>query len=228
MNNTNNIKVDFTTTDNVTVKLNQTDITNLFHVVNYNSLVWQRTTWFGHRIFKCPMDMWIYQEMLFELKPDFIIETGTLFGGSAWYYAHLFDIIGKGKVITIDIDKKPDQPQHPRIEYINGSSVDMKIFNKVKKMISGAKSVMVILDSDHSMKHVYEEMQLWNKLVTVGNYMIVEDSNINGHPVLPNFGPGPMEAIDKYFETEDDFIIDSDKEKFLLTQNPRGYLKKVK
>lgn len=211
-----------------TYTLSQDDIANLFHHVYYDSKVWMDTKWFGHPILKCAMDMWVYQEMLFELKPDYIIETGTWHGGSAFYYAHLFDLIGHGKVITIDIEKREPQPQHPRIEYIVASSVDQSLFNKVKQMTAGSKSTMVILDSDHSAGHVYKEMVLWNELVTTGNYMIVEDSNINGHPVYKEFGPGPMEAINKFFESENDFVIDSTREKFFLTQNPRGYLKKVK
>ena len=87
---------------------------------------------------------------------------------------------------------------------------------------------MVILDSDHSFDHVLEEMNCYAPLVTKGSYLIVEDSNINGHPVRPNWGPGPMEAIEVFLQQNSEFISDRRCEKFLLTQNPRGYLQRVK
>jgi cephalosporin hydroxylase len=207
-------------------KLNQVDITKLFHHVYYGSQVWMDTNWMGYPILKCPLDMWIYQEIIWEMKPDFIIETGTFHGGSALYYANLFDIIGNGKVITIDIEKRNPAPNHPRIEYVIASSTDINIFNQIKEITNNSKSTMVVLDSDHSMDHVYKEMSLWNELVTVGNYLIVEDSNVNGHPVRDDFGPGPMEAINKFLVSTNQFEIDYEREKFFMTQNPKGYLKK--
>ena len=89
-------------------------------------------------------------------------------------------------------------------------------------------TLSVDLDSDHSRDHVFKEMNLWHPMVTLGSYMIVEDSNVNGYPVRPDFGPGPMEAIDDFLQTNDCFSIDVGMEKFLMTQNPRGYLKKTK
>ncbi len=203
------------------------DITRMFHMCYYNTRIWENTFWHGHQILKCPMDMWIYQEMLWKIKPDYIIETGTFKGGSALYYAHLFDLQGKGEVITIDINERPNQPEHPRIHYISGSSADPEIYNRVKDMIGEDKTVIVILDSDHSRNHVFKEMNLWHSMVSPDSYMIVEDSNVNGYPVRPDFGPGPMEAINDFLQTNDSFVIDAAMEKFLMTQNPRGYLKKT-
>jgi len=84
----------------------------------------------------------------------------------------------------------------------------------------------VILDSDHSRDHVLDELRLYAPLVTSGSYVIVEDTNINGHPVLPQFGPGPMEALDEFLRESDEFSIDDQREKFFLTFNPRGFLLK--
>lgn len=208
-------------------KSNQEIIDN-FHKFYYESGAWDNLTYFGVKMQKCPMDLAIYQEMLYELKPDLVIETGTAFGGSAFYMAHLMDVLGKGKIVSVDINFKQVRPQHPRITYMTGSSTDPKIVEEVKKLVPQNGVVMVILDSDHSMNHVLREMQMYHPLVNVGSYMIVEDTNANGHPIFQEFGPGPMEALDEFMKTNHDFVIDESREKFFLTYNPRGYLKKIK
>jgi cephalosporin hydroxylase len=210
------------------VELSAKSVSDMFHHVYYGSRVWEQTYYFGRHILKCPLDMWIYQEIFNEIKPDYLIESGTFHGGSALYYAHLFDLIGNGKVITIDIEARDGMPVHDRIEFVTASSSDADVFNSISNKIDAEKTVIVVLDSDHSMTHVYEEMKLWSNLVSIGSYMIVEDSNVNGHPVRHDFGPGPMEAIDKFLSEDDRFVIDESREKFFMTQNPRGYLKKVK
>lgn len=208
--------------------IGMSDITRMFHMCYYNSRIWENTFWHGHQILKCPMDMWIYQEMIWKIKPDYIIEAGTFHGGSALYYAHLFDLQGKGEVITIDVLERPNRPEHPRIHYLLGSSSDVAMYEQVQSMVGENKTVMVVLDSDHSRDHVLKEMNLWHPMVSLNSYMIVEDSNVNGYPVRPDFGPGPMEAIDDFFKINDMFRIDLNQEKFLMTQNPRGYLLKVR
>ena len=94
-------------------------------------------------------------------------------------------------------------------------------------MIDKQHKVMVILDSDHSEKHVARELEIYSQLVSPGCYLIVEDTNVNGHPVFPNHGPGPMEAVEKFLQARQDFTVDRDMEKFYLTFNPKGYLKKM-
>jgi len=203
-----------------------------FHQLYYDSRTggkpWRHTFWLGTRILKCPLDLWIYQEMIHELRPDVIIETGTAYGASAHYMSTLCDLVGNGRIITIDIEAQPDRPTHPRLTYILGSSSDEKIAASVKSQIAGAKTVLLILDSDHSRDHVLAELKTWADVVTPGSYCIVEDSNVNGHPADPNFGPGPMEAIDDFLARDKRFEIDAAREKFFMTFNPRGYLKRVR
>jgi cephalosporin hydroxylase len=182
-------------------------------------------SWFGHLLLKCPLDLWMYQELLVKTRPDFVVETGTWAGGSALYLAMLFDLIGHGKLITIDIEAKSDLPQHPRITYITGSSVEDRVTANVRATV-GDDRVMVILDSDHNADHVYDEMVAYSPLVKKGDYLIVEDTNINGHPAIPAFGPGPMEAVDKFLSEHPEFVIDQRCERFLMTLNPRGYLRR--
>ena len=203
---------------------------NLFHKHYYESDVWcgGNTTWLGVTSLKCPFDLWILQEILYEKRPDWIIECGTHFGGTSLFLASICDLINTGKVITIDIIDYNIQKTHPRIQYLIGSSTSEEIIEKLNRTIKKEDSVMVILDSDHSKNHVLKELQIYQSFVTKGNYLIVEDTNINGHPVLPRFGEGPMEAIEEFLASNEEFIIDRSKEKFFLTFNPQGFLKKVK
>lgn len=181
--------------------------------------------WLGREVSKLPLDAWIYQEIIWEQKPDIIVECGTDKGGSALFFASLFDLVGSGKVITIDVNDT--LVHHDRVTKIQGSSVAPETFEKAKGMAAG-KKVMVILDSDHERDHVLREMALYGELVTPGFYMVIEDSNINGHPVLPGWGAGPMEAIKKFLRTNSNFVIDKSREKFGVTFFPNGFLKKIK
>jgi len=189
---------------------------------------WMDTNWMGVRVFKCPLDAWVYQEMMWELKPDVIIECGTCLGGSALFLATLCDMMNKGRVVTIDIDPSDGKPTHPRITYLQGSSTSPQIVSKVRSSIQPSDTVLVILDSDHSREHVLNELRAYSPLVPVGSYVIVEDTNVNGHPWNPDFGPGPWEAVEDFLKETSDFVIDESREKFMMTFNPRGYLKRVK
>jgi cephalosporin hydroxylase len=184
-------------------------------------------SWFGYQLAKCPLDLWIYQELLVRTRPDFIVETGTYYGGSALYLAMLLDQIGHGRVITVDIEEKPNRPEHPRITYLSGSSIDPSIISQVAESV-GSQRAMVVLDSDHRAAHVYDEIIAYNSLVQIGDYLIVEDTNVNGHPTWPDFGSGPMEAVEKFLSQNDEFSIDRRCERLLMTLNPGGYLKRNK
>lgn len=211
----------------VTVAPVERTVTNLFHRMYYGlgSRTWRRTTWLGTPIRKCPLDLWIYQELLTRVRPDLILETGTYDGGGAHYLASICDLLGSGRVITVDISPKPDRPQHPRITYLEGSSTSPEIVSRIAKEASG--TIMVILDSDHSRDHVLDELKAYSSLVTPGSYLIVEDTNINGHPARPRWGPGPMEAVEEFLLSHSEFSVDRDCEKFFLTFNPCGYLRRV-
>lgn len=191
---------------------------------------WANTTWLGVSSEKPPSDLWVYQEIISELRPDFIIETGTRFGGSALFMATVCDAIGHGRVITIDLQPLASapscRPEHARITYLTGSSTSPETVQKVKTTVSDAPCVMVVLDSDHGMSHVSDELKLYCDIVTEGSYLIVEDTQFNGHPVAPEFGPGPWEAVEVFLKSAQEFAPDYSREKFLLTFNPRGYLRK--
>ena len=183
--------------------------------------------WMGVRALKCPFDLWVYQEILYETKPDVIVECGTNQGGASFFLASLCDLMGKGRIITIDITDFPNKPNHEKITYLHGSSTSKETEDKVKDLIKEGERVMVILDSNHRCHHVLNELRIYNKFVTEGNYLIVEDTNMNGHPVLCNYGPGPMEAVNLFMKESHDFFVDRGREKYMMTFNPKGYLKKV-
>ncbi|MGH2711243.1 MAG: CmcI family methyltransferase [Actinomycetota bacterium] len=207
-------------------------VVDAFHGYYYDSAehggTWKNTFWLGVATEKCPLDLWIYQEMLHELKPDLIVETGTRWGGSALFLASMCDLIGNGRIITIDVDVPGKRPTHDRIEYLMGSSTSAPITENVREHAESAASVLVVLDSDHSRDHVMDELRAYAPLVTTGSYVVVEDTNVNGNPVLPHFGPGPMEAVDEFLRETEDFVIDREREKLLLTFNPRGFLRRLR
>ena len=208
------------------------EIVEQFHLLFYDSRMfgktWVDTTFLGTKLEKCPFDLWVYQEILYEIKPEIIVECGTYRGGSALYLASMCDLLDHGEVITIDILERKNRPQHKRIEYILGSSTSPEVVAKVKARIQGKSPVLVILDSDHKKEHVLNELNIYGEIVTRDSYLIVEDSNINGHPVKPEFGPGPMEAVNEYMKNNSSYIVDKAKEKYFLTFNPQGYLRKLK
>lgn len=201
-------------------------VTEAFHRLYYDTAVWKDTYWLGVRTQKCPLDLWIYQEILHETRPDLILETGTAHGGSALYLASVCDLLGRGEIVTVDIYPIEDRPDHDRITYITGSSTADEVVAEIERLVTGHERVLVILDSDHSRDHVLDELRIYNRFVTPGNYLIVEDTNVNGHPAMPEHGPGPMEALDEYLAETDEFEIDAAREKFFMTFNPRGFLRK--
>ncbi len=201
-----------------------------FHILYHTDAekTWLNTNWLGVAVWKCPLDLWIYQEIIYETAPDVIIDVGTQKGGSAYFFASVFDLMKRGRVLTIDVKDLPGRPQHDRITYLLGSSTSEGILQKVQSLIRKDERVMVSLDSDHSTAHVLTELRLYSRLVTQGNYLVVEDTNLNGHPVWPKFGPGPMEALEEFLKQTPNFVPDDTRQKFGLTFNPRGYLKRVR
>lgn len=188
------------------------------HYFENHEHTWSNTYWMGVKLFKCPLDLWVYQEILFDLKPDWIIETGTKYGGSALFLAHMCDIINKGKIITIDINDEI-RARHRRVTYMKGSSTHPRIVKNVKKFVRG--TVLLILDSDHRAGHVLRELNAYND---VSSYIIVEDTALGYTVKRKGYPPGPKVAVDRFLEENSEWTIDKDKNKFMLSFNPDGYL----
>jgi cephalosporin hydroxylase len=204
---------------------NESDIVEAFHRLYYDNGVWARTDWLGVQVLKCPLDLWIYQEILHRTRPDLIVETGTYVGGSAWFLARVCDLIGTGRVVTIDHRELEGRPEHDRITYLMGFSTAAETLATVRAGIGDGERVMVILDSKHTRDHVLAELRAYAPLVSEGCYLIVEDTNVS--LVAPDYGPGPAEALEQFLAEETSFEVDRECEKFLLTFQPGGYLRKL-
>jgi len=203
----------------------------LFYLLYFDDGKW-KFKWLGVDCWQNSFDMWIKQEIIFEIKPDYIIETGTSYGGTALFYAMLLEQIGKGHVISIDIDPKLEAAQkyqafNSRCTVLKGDSTSDGIFCEISERVKGGKTI-VILDSNHSKDHVLKELKLYSPLVAVNSYIIVEDTNLNGHPIEPNFGHGPYEAVQEFLKQNNNFIADRDKERLPITFFPSGYLKRIR
>ena len=199
----------------------------LYYEVGKRGGTWKDTRWLGVVAYKSPLDLWVYQEILHEVRPQLIVETGTAHGGSALYLASICDLLGDGEVVTIDV-AEGERPAHPRISYLRGSSVSGDVVAAVRARAEGRSPVMVVLDSDHREDHVLGELRAYADLVTPGSYLIVEDTSVNGNPVEPAFGPGPMEAVRTFLREDRRFEVDRTREKLLMTFNPGGFLKRIR
>lgn len=198
-------------------------------------------SWMGRPIIQLPQDMVAMQEIIWQFKPDLIIECGIAHGGSIIYYASILELLGHGEVLGIDVDIRPhnreaieSHPMFKRISMIEGSSIDPAIAAQVAALAAG-KKVIVVLDSNHTHDHVLEELRLYAPLVTVGSYCVVMDTVVEDMPAeaFPDrpWGPGdnPKTAVWQYLKENSDFEIDRRVDnKLLLSVAPDGYLLRVK
>lgn len=205
-------------------------IVNAFHALYfYSEKTWNfsMTQWQGVPLFHTPLDLWVAQEIIYETKPDVIIETGSALGGSALFFVSVFG----GRVFSIDSQQDGMEPRitHPRIEFIKGSSLDEEIIARLKKECEG-KRVMVFLDSNHFAEHVAKELKIYSEFVSPDCYLWVHDTMLGGNPVTDPFmndDPGPMKAVKEFMQESNTFVADASREKFMITFSPNGWLKKM-
>jgi cephalosporin hydroxylase len=199
------------------------------------------TFWRGWPMVKCWLDLGEYHHIIWQTKPELIVETGTYAGGSALYFADTLRAVEQDRddtnefngaeVISIDISNEGDLPDDHRIEFIRGrSSTDLRVLEHVTARAKGRKT-MVVLDSDHSEEHVLKELRAYAPLVSVGAYLIVEDTNPDAYRQLgfaEHEGAGPARALREWQPQNHGFKVDERRERFLFSQNPGGYLKRVR
>ncbi|OBB17919.1 rhamnosyl O-methyltransferase [Mycobacteriaceae bacterium 1482268.1] len=202
-----------------------------YHKWYYGTMRQNQMTWMGIPCWKSTSDMWNYQEILWDLGPGLVVEFGTNAGGSAVFFAHLMRQTGRPfHVLSVDISHRAltDAARlDPDVTFVESSSTDPEIGKRIGQLKEAYPGpVFAILDSDHTCDHVLAEMKLLRPLLTTGDYLVVEDSNINGHPVMPGWGPGPFEAIEAYeAQYPADYSHDVKREaKFGWTFATNGYL----
>lgn len=199
-------------------------------------------SWMGVPAIQFPQDMVAMQEIIFELRPDMIIETGVAHGGSLIFYASILELIGKGKVVGVDIDIRghnrrviEGHPLKKRIDLVEGSSVSEEVFRNVSDLAKDCDVVLVSLDSNHSHSHVLKELQLYSQFVSNGSYIVVFDTVVEylspsvckGRP----WGPGnsPSTAVREFLNSHPQFLVDeSISNKLLISAAPGGYLKRIR
>ena len=198
--------------------------------------------WLGRPIIQFPQDMVAVQELIWKIKPDFIIESGIARGGSLIFYASILELLNHGKIIGVDIDIRKhnrieieNHTLFKRIKLIEGSSIDDSVIHKIKKIIKDKKKIMILLDSHHTEQHVLEELEKYSPFVRSGSYIVVfdtiiEDMKKHHSKNRPwNHGNNPKTAVSKFLKKNKRFKIDKEiQKKLLITSCPDGYLKCIK
>lgn len=199
----------------------------LSHILTIMQHRMKRSTYFGVPAQKFPLDCWVYQEIIFEIKSDVIVEVGNFYGGSTLYLAHLCDLMGAGRIIGVDVSHiaVPNVVKnHPRITLIEGDACGC--FAQVRELILENETVLVIEDSSHTYQNTLNVLRMYSSLIQPGDYFIVEDGII-GHGLPTRRGElGPYGAVERFVAENPDFEIDRGRESFLLTWNPKGYLRR--
>ena len=209
-------------------RLSRRHVYNAFHTdVILKTNNFDDVTWLGNPVWQNVLDLWALQEAIAAIKPAVLLETGTNRGGSALFYASLFELMGKGRVLTVDIEKLHSH-EHPRIDFLIGSSVGDDVLAKMREAAETADGpVMVVLDSDHSAAHVLAEMRAYGPLVTSGSMMLVQDGLIDTLLLYEGYRPGPLDAIETYLAETSDFEVDTRYDRrFLISHHPSGFLRR--
>jgi cephalosporin hydroxylase len=192
----------------------------------WRSLAWRQTKWLGATVAKLPMDLFAYQEIIHEVRPEWIIETGSGPGGRALFLASVCELLGHGRVISLD-PKDRARPTHPRITYLTGPPWAAESAEQVIALVGDDPRAMVILGSQRNARRTRQEFDMYAPLVPIGSYVVVENTIYNGHPVWPAFGPGPAEAVKGIVEQRGEFVFDLKMDKYKFSFNPGGFLKRL-
>lgn len=201
---------------------------------------WQRKifyelTWLGIPILQLAEDLLVMQELIWKLRPDVIVETGTAEGGGALFYASILEFLGKGTVLTIDTVVRDHNPEalarSNRIRFLQGSSTDDAVVAEVRRWIEPGHTVLVTLDSDHTFLHVRREMELYSPLVTPGSYLVVFDGVMEALADAPSGSPAwatdnPAAAIRDFLVQHDAFEVDPHPNRLGATYGPGGFLRR--
>jgi len=192
----------------------------------WRGLAWKETTWLGTPVEAPPTDLFVYQELLSHVRPDWIVETGTRGGGRALFLASICDLLGHGQVVSVS-DDNGDRPDHPRITYLRFPAHEPDTLARVREVTGTDARALVILGSPLGAPRIVSEFSTLSPLVPIGSYVVVENTIVNGHPVWPGYGAGPAEAVRRILSLHGGFAPDTSWEKYGLTFNPGGYLRRI-
>lgn len=196
--------------------------------------------WLGIPVIQTPEDLILMQELIFKVQPDIIIESGIAHGGSLIYYASLMELLGKGKVVGVDIEIREHNkkvieahPLYKRVDTIEGDSVSDETIQEVKRRVPINSTVIVCLDSNHTKPHVFKELQLYQQFVRPGGYIVVFDTNTSRLAELgacdeKYINNSPKEAVEEFLKINGNFEIDTHYNKLYISDSPSGYLRRVR
>jgi cephalosporin hydroxylase len=214
-------------------------LSNLWIKAAAEHRVMYEPTWLGRPVIQFPTDIVAVQELLWRIRPDLVIETGIAHGGSLILSASILELIGKGKVVGVDIEIRAHNrtaiEAHPlkhRIELIEGSSIADTTMAAVRRAAADSKTVLVFLDSNHSEAHVLRELELYGELVTPGSYMVAHDGAQAWVWDIPRGKAEwkedhPLKAIHAFLARHPEFVIDPHWTRYGITSSPEGWLKKA-
>jgi cephalosporin hydroxylase len=208
------------------------DLRDAFTTAYYRSLAWQETTWLGQPVPNAATDLVAYQELLSEVRPDWIVETGTRDGGRALFLATICDLVGHGRVVSVGprwqrARKQQPLPEHPRLTYVEGGAHDPAVIEAVHRTVGPEPHALVILGTRGPRMRTSQEFEAYAPLVRPGSYVVVEHTVVNGFPVDASFGPGPHEALRRILNLHGEFLSDTSREKHGLTFNIGGFLRRL-
>ena len=198
----------------------------LYH---HHEILHRQCYWMGARALKNPFDAWIYQEILYEVQPDVVIEIGSNEGGSTLFLAHMLELIGKGEVVSVDIDRSRFRVSHDRIVTVTGDSSADATVAQVAALCEGKRG-LVIHDADHNKAPVLRDLRAYERFVSVGSYLIVEDGIVDlfrPGDGLGWFAEGPLAAVEEFVRERPEFEVDRARERYVMTYNPKGFLRRV-
>jgi cephalosporin hydroxylase len=193
----------------------------------WRNLPWRRTTWLGAPVRTAPTDLFAYQEVVSRVRPDWVVEIGTSDEGRATFLASICELVGHGQVVSVRGPDAVEPAPHPRLHVYTGDALDPAVREKVHALVGGGNAV-VFLGGCTDRGATASQFEAYADMVAAGSYVVVTDTVVNGRPVWPSFGPGPAEGIKQILGRHGDFVADPEMEKYALSFNPGGFLRRVR
>jgi cephalosporin hydroxylase len=203
------------------------DLRWAFTEAAWRNLPWRHATWLGEPISSAPTDLLAYQEILSRVRPDWVVEIGVSDEGRAAFLASICELIGHGQVISIRGAEALEPPPRARLRCCSGRPLDPAIRAHVHDLV-GSGNAVVVLGARADRATTVQAFEAYSDLVGVGSYVVVTDTVVNGRPVWPSFGPGPFEGVKQILNVHGGFVPDPAMEKYALSFNPGGFLRRLR